>query len=288
MSASATAASIEFGVDGLGAESADRSAQQLGLAAAEGNRLLGAEPEQVLLAGPQQGAGVGSVVAQGQSAHHRDRDAGQLALHQVGRRGDLVGDGDLGDEQFVAVPVVRPGVAVQHRQARGADGGVGLAVAPGPAHGVGDDHADGDARAARASPDRSAAALASGSTGSRASSAESTLEPSTPAAAWISPMRVLGDQRPALAGEYPYGFVVDELAAQGIPLVGVGRRGDDAALALGHHLAGDHHDVVVAQPRRRRGDGRGEVVAGPELGKPGHRQHLDGGGRAVLASRPFT
>ena len=36
---------------------------------------------------------------------------------------------------------------------------------------------------------------------------------------------------------------------------------------LGQHLAGDDHDVVVAQPRRRRGDRRGEIVAGAELGQ---------------------
>ena len=50
-------------------------------------------------------AGGGSVVGDGQSAHHRHRNVGQLALDQVGGGGDLVGDGDLGDDQLVAVPV---------------------------------------------------------------------------------------------------------------------------------------------------------------------------------------
>ena len=63
-------------------------------------------------------------------------------------------------------------------------------------------------------------------------------------------------KRAALACEYAHRLVVDQSAAKGIPLLGIRRRGDDAALALGEHLAGDHHDVVVAQPRRRRGDRR--------------------------------
>ena len=83
-----------------------------------------------------------------------------LPFDQVGRRGDLVGDGDLGDDQLVAVPVLRPRVAVQHRQAGGADREVGLAVAPGPAHGVGDDHADRDTEPfAQPGPQRRGAAI---------------------------------------------------------------------------------------------------------------------------------
>ena len=84
--------------------------------------------------------------------------------------------------------------------------------------------------------------------------------------------RVLGDQGAALAGKNPHSFGVDQLAPQRIPLLRIGRRGDDAALALGHHLAGDHHHVVVAQPWCGLGEGRGEVVVRPELGQPGHRK----------------
>ena len=88
------------------AESPHRTPQQLGLGAAERDGFLGAQPEQVLVAGAQQGAGVGSVVLQRQAAHDRDRNVGQLALDEVGRGGDLVGDRDLGDDELVAVPVV--------------------------------------------------------------------------------------------------------------------------------------------------------------------------------------
>ena len=115
VSASATAASTSAGSTGSGAEPAHRSAQQLRLASAEFERLLGAQPEQVLLAGPHQVRPFEPSSVHGQSAHHRHRDGGELALDQVGRGGDLVGDGDLGDQQFVAVPVVGAGVAVQHR-----------------------------------------------------------------------------------------------------------------------------------------------------------------------------
>ena len=40
-----------------------------------------------------------------QPAGNRDRDRGELALHQVAGRGEFVADGHLGDDQFVAVRV---------------------------------------------------------------------------------------------------------------------------------------------------------------------------------------
>ena len=80
----------------------------------------------------------------GEPAHHGHRHGGQLALDQIGGRGDLVGHRDLGDHQLVAVLVDGARIAVQHGQTRRADGGVDLAVAPGAAHRVGDDHGDGD------------------------------------------------------------------------------------------------------------------------------------------------
>ena len=55
--------------------------------------------------------------AGGQPAHHGHRDRGQLALDQIRRGGDLVGDRDLGDHQFVAVAVDGAGIAVQNRDA---------------------------------------------------------------------------------------------------------------------------------------------------------------------------
>ena len=214
--------------------------------------------------------GVGPVVAAAQPAHHRDRDAGELALHQIGGGGDLVGDGHLGDEEFVAVRVVGARVAVQHRQPGGADRGVGLPVAPGPPHGVGDDDADRDAEPL-AQPVRSAAALPSGSTGSRASSPASTLDPSTPAAACTRPsVFSVISVRPLRASTRTASSSMSLRRSASRSSGSVGR-GDDAALALGQHLAGDDQDVVIAQPRRGGGDRGGQIVAGPELGQPGHR-----------------
>ena len=216
-----------------------------------------------------------------QSAHHRHRDAGQLALHQVGGGGDLVGDRDLGDHELVAVHVVRTGVAVQHRQTRRADRGVDLAVAPGPAHRVGDDDADGHAEPlAQAGAQRRGAAV--GVDGQQRQFGRADVGAVDAGGGLHETEVVLGDQRAALAGQHPDRFFVDQLAPQRIPLLGILRRGHDAALALGQHLAGDHHDVVVAQPRRGGGQRGGEVVAGPELGQAGHRKELDRGRRTVL------
>ena len=53
---------------------------------------------------------------------------------------------NLGDQQFVAMPVDGTEIVVQHSETGRADGGVDLAVAPGAAHRVGDDHGDGDAK----------------------------------------------------------------------------------------------------------------------------------------------
>ena len=267
--------------DRLRAEPPNRPAQQLCLTAAHRQCLLGAQPEQVFLARPQQRAGVGSVVPQRQSAHHRNRDTGQLALHQIGGGGDLVGDRDLGDDELVAVHVVRSGVAVQHRQPGRADGGVDLAVAPGPAHGVGDDHADGHAEPlAQAGAQRSGAAVGVDRQQGQLGGADVG---AVDARGGLHQAEiVLGDQRAALAGQHPDGFGVDQLAPQRIPLLRVFRRGHDAALALGQHLAGDDHDVVVAQPRRGGRQRGGEVVAGPELRQAGHRKQFDRGRRAVV------
>ena len=266
----------------LGGEAAHRAAQQLGLPASQPDRLVGAQPEQVVGAGAHQRRGRRAVVGRPQSAHHRHRHTGQLALHQVGRRGDLVGDGHLGHQQFVAVAVARPGVAVQHRHPGRADGGVGLPGAPRPTHGVGDQHGDvhtrpptqggAQPRGAGVRIQRQQREFGGVDVGSvhSGSGLHQTLA-------------VLGDQGAALACQHAHGFVVDQPSAQGVALLRVGRCGDHAPLALGHDLAGDHHHVAVAQPRRRVGDGRGEVVAGPELAESGDRQDLDRRGRAVLA-----
>ncbi len=125
------------------------------------------------------------------------------------------------------------------------------------------------------SPVRSAAALASGSTGQQRELTGVDVGAVDSRGGLHQSDRVLGDQRAALAREYPYCFGIDQLAPQRVSLLRVDWSVDDAALALGHHLAGDHHDVVVAQPRCCLCERRGEVVARPELRKAGDRKHFD-------------
>ncbi len=271
--------------DGLGTEPPNRPAQQLRLAQSflkpERDGLFGAQPEQVLVAGAQQGAGIGAVVPQRQSAHDGDRDAGQLAFHQIRGGRDLVGDGDLGDDKLVAVNVVRPGVAVQNSEPRRADSGVDLAVAPSAPHGVGDDHADGDAEpvAKGGAQRRRASVRVDGQQRQFGGADVGTIH----ARRGLHDTEVvLGDQRAALACQHPDGLVIDQLAPQRIPLLGVIGCGHDAAFALGQHLAGDDDDVVVTQPRRRLGQRFGEVVTRAEFGQTGYRQQLDRRRRTVL------
>ena len=265
----------------LVAEPAHRSAQQLRLLPAHFQRFGGAEPEQVFLAGSQQLPSRRAVVDDVQPAHHGDRQGGQLALDQIGGRGDLVGHRNLGHHQLVAVRIDGTRIAVQHSQTGGTDGGVDLAVAPGPAHGVGDDDGNLDTQplAQRGAQRRGTAVGIDwqerqfGPTDIGAVDAGGGLDESEP---------VLGDQRPALAGQHPHRLVVDQLAAKLIALLGILRRRHQPALAFGHHLAGDHHDVAVAQPGRSGRQRGSQIVAGPEFGKPGDGQDLDRGGGTVL------
>ena len=111
--------------------------------------LGGAEPEQVVIAAAHQLGRGRAVVGRGQSANHRHRNSRELALHQVGGRGDLIGHRHLGDKQFVAVRIKGAGIGVEHRHPCRPDRRVGLPVAPGSAHRVGDHDADFGPRAKR-------------------------------------------------------------------------------------------------------------------------------------------
>src|SRR5680860_1499707 len=74
--------------------------------------------------------------------NHGGRRAVELSLRQVGCAGYLVGDRWCSHLQQVAVAVGHSGVVVQDLDASGADRDVDLAVAPGPAEGVGHHHRD--------------------------------------------------------------------------------------------------------------------------------------------------
>ena len=268
-------------VDGFVAELAHRAPQQLSLRTTEGDGLLGAQPEQILLAGPHQRARRGPVVVQLQPPHHGDRHRGQLALHQIGGRGDLVGDGDLGDDQFVAVPIVFARVAVQHRQPGRADRDVGLTGAPGAAHGVGDHHTHAHPESLTQllhQPSRTAVGI----DGQQRQFGGVDIRAVHPGRGLHQTQRVLGDQRAPLAGQHPHRLGVDQPAPQRVPQLRIGRCVDHPALTFGEHLAGDHDHIVVVQPRRRLCESRGEVVAGPKLRQAGHGKQFHPRRRAVV------
>ena len=64
------------------------------------------------------------------AAYHGDRTSAQLALHQVGGRGHLIGDGHDSHLQLVAVRVPRAGIVFEGPHPGDADGVVGLAQPP--------------------------------------------------------------------------------------------------------------------------------------------------------------
>src|SRR3954453_13286795 len=80
------------------------------------------------------------------AADEHDRLLGGLAASQVGGRGELVGDGDLGDAELATVGVELPAQVLQYVDAGCADRDVGDAEAPWPAEGVRDDDADARGR----------------------------------------------------------------------------------------------------------------------------------------------
>src|SRR5207244_1372272 len=59
--------------------------------------------------------------------------------------------------------------------------------------------------------------------------------------------------------------------------------GHDAALALADHFARDDDDVAVTQPGRGCGHRSRQVIAGAELGQPGHWEQFDLRRRSVLS-----
>ena len=102
----------------------------------------------------------------GSSSDDGDRAPRGLALHEVARCRDLVGDARHGHHERAALGIRPPRRSSKTCTPRRADRGVGLPLAPCATERVGDDDADLDAEQRRAAPTPGPRAEASGSTGS--------------------------------------------------------------------------------------------------------------------------
>src|SRR5439155_2867179 len=80
-----------------------------------------------------------SVTRKAQAANEDNGDPLVLAARQIGRGGDLVGDGDAARAELVAHPVRRPPEVDDWRDSGDADGDVGGSLPERPPERVGDD-----------------------------------------------------------------------------------------------------------------------------------------------------
>ena len=205
------------------------------------------------------------------------RDPGRLLLDQVRGGGDLVGDRRHRHLEQVPERVTLPAMIAQRDDSGRADGCVGLARPPRPAHGVGDDHAE-----PRAGPlaDRLAQCL-----GRRVRVEREQDQGPRLGVRLINSGRGHDQAVPGLAdgGRPPARDHADGLGPdRGVPVAA-----HHPVLGLADDLGGDDHDVTVLQARsgqRGLGDERGQVRAGGDLGQPGYRQdrELRGRRRVVL------
>ncbi len=228
--------------------------------------LAGAPAEHVLALGAHQRGGARSVLAPRQhqvatATDDRHGPPGELALCQLCGPGQLVGHRGEGDDERVAVRVAATGEVLGDHQPRGADGDVGLALAPGPPGGVGDDHGDvhpgevGDLATQGAGRvigvegqqhDRAGRDVGGVDTGRRHGEAQP----------------VSRDAGRTAAGEDAERLLVDRRLAVPDP---------DAPLGLADDLARDRDDVPVRQVGpavQGREHQRREVVTGGDLGHP--------------------
>ena len=204
----------------------------------------------------------------GEPPHDRDGSAAELAGDQLGERGQLVGDGRRGHRELVAVGVGPAGEVVEGLEPGRPDGEVGLAGAPGPAGRVGDDHGHVAAglvvhplRAGRAPTRPGPRAAARRARGVR----------------WTRPRR----RRPSPGrGGSPRSRsgprrATTRTVSSRIAVVALTRA--DPALGLADHLAGDQHDVAVAQvqarDQRRRGRCPRSTSPMPSTGQASRRRH---------------
>lgn len=205
----------------------------------------------------------------GESAHHRDRQPGGLALHQVARGGQFVGGGHHRRAERIAVRVGAAPQIVQHPHPGGPDGDIGEAGAPRPPEGVADDDADVDAElGAQARPQgacRGVRVLRQQQHRSRGG-----VGGVHPSRCHHQALPVLHDPQGAAPGHHPHRLPVDRrLAIGGL---------DHPALGLADDLRGHQQHVAVGELRQavggsRRGDQLDEIIAGLHLGHSRQRPH---------------
>jgi hypothetical protein len=220
----------------------------------------------------------------GQSAEHGSGDGGDLALDEVGRRRDLVGDGAGGHLERLAVRVGAPTQVVEDAEPVGAEREVDLAHAPGATGGV----AEHDPHPHAMPRHEGVVDLLTDAVG--------VVGQQQPAAALAGVGAVDARRRhdrPGLGAHDARDAVTDGalghdvlgLAAHHAVLVGVVR---DEAERLARDLARDDDDVPVGQPHARVVeadlDDVGEVVALAHLGYAGERRDRDGRGHAGARS----
>ena len=122
-----------------------------------------------------------------------------LGTRQIGGGGQLVGDRDPGRPQLAAAGVGASAPVLQRRESRAADRHVALAVAPGAAEGVGDQHRRGRAEQL-GKPRAQRPGRGVGIDGSRISvSSSGALDASTPALAHTKPWWVTAIRTPFAA-----------------------------------------------------------------------------------------
>ncbi len=243
------------------------------------DQVAGGGAEQVARAQAHQRPGALVVVRHGevQPPDDGDRDAGELALHQVPSTRQLVDQGHLRRLQPVAVRVDRAPVVDQRRDAGRSDGDVGQPVPPRPAEGVTDDHGDlhpeqlGQPHAQRpgrgvrvdGQQDQLVAGHVGGVDAGRGD------HPAVPR---------LDDLQRAAPGDRADRLGVDRLLPDDLAVL-AGSDPHQVALDLGHDLRGHDQHVAVRQPGGGTGDRPGEVVARPELGQPRDTDDRDAGRR---------
>ena len=207
------------GIHRIGREGAHRAAREHGLTTARA--IAKSVPKRKRSSAPGRTRSAAALPSSAmEPAHDRRADPVELAFHQVGSRSDFVGDGDLGDDQLVAVGVTTALVGVGDRPAAP----IATSVCPmrqaRPMVSVMTTAASipAAAKAAACAPHWRRIARQQGEfIGGHIRPVDTGRGLDQPA--------VLGDQRAVLARHHAYRFVLDKAPTQRVTLFRVGRRG---------------------------------------------------------------